>query len=158
MSSSSDGQKELVFAPTLDMPWWGYQQLDQGYGAYHNGDVNVYLRFENEKDSQLGIPMPAGRIRVNQLDPADGSLEFIGEDIIDHTPRNEKVTIELGNSFDVVGERKQSNIVMGKNEITETFEITLRNQKDTTGVSTSPGRSTNLRAINLSLPYETSPL
>ena len=77
------------------------------------------------------MPLPAGRIRVSQIDDDDNSLEFIGEDIIDHTPRNETITIELGNSFDVVGERKQTNIVVGKKEVTETFEITLRNQKET---------------------------
>jgi hypothetical protein len=89
------------------------------------------VSFENSKKKGLGMPLPAGRIRVSQLDEADNSLEFIGEDIIDHTPRNETVTIELGNSFDVVGERKQTNIIVGKNEITETFEIKVRNQKQT---------------------------
>ena len=102
-------EKELVFAPTMDMPYYGYQQFDQEYGRYGNGDVNVYLRFSNERSQQLGIPLPAGRIRVNQVDPADGSLEFIGEDVMDHTPRNEDVLIEMGNAFDVVGERKQTD-------------------------------------------------
>jgi hypothetical protein len=125
-------QKELVFAPTMDMGFHGYQQFDQEYGRYGNGDVNVYLRFENKKSRQLGIPLPAGRIRVNQLDPADGSLEFIGEDVIDHTPRNEDVLIEMGNAFDVVGERKQTDfrIDTRTRNLWETFEIRLRNHKD----------------------------
>ena len=124
--------KELVFAPTLDTPWWGYQQLDQDYGRYGNGDVNVFLRFRNEEAQQLGIPLPAGRIRVMQLDPADDSLEFIGEDVIDHTPRNEDVLIEMGNAFDVVGERKQTDfrIDLRTRNLWETFEIRLRNHKD----------------------------
>ena len=104
--------------------------LDANYMRRAKPKVKAYVSFENSKSKGLGMPLPAGRIRVSQLDDADGSLEFIGEDIIDHTPRNETVTIELGNSFDVVGERKQSNIVVGKKEITETFEITLRNQKE----------------------------
>lgn len=125
-------EKELVFAPTLGMPYYGYHQIDQEYGRYNNADVNVYLRFANEKDQQLGVPLPAGRIRVSQLDPADDSLEFIGEDTIDHTPRNEEVLIEMGNAFDVVGERKQTDfrINVSTRNLWETFEIKLRNHKD----------------------------
>ena len=125
-------EKELVFAPTMDMPYHGYQQYDQDYGRYGNGDINVYLRFSNEVSQNLGIPLPAGRIRVNQEDTSDGSLEFIGEDVIDHTPRNEDVLIEMGNSFDVVGERKQTDfrVDLGSRNLWETFEIRLRNHKD----------------------------
>ena len=124
--------KELVFAPTMDMPYYGGQQFDQNYGRYGNADINVYLRFRNEKSQQLGIPLPAGRIRVNQVDPEDGSLEFIGEDVIDHTPRNEDVLIEMGNAFDIVGERKQTDFRVDTRtrNLWETFEITLRNHKD----------------------------
>jgi hypothetical protein len=101
--------------------------------------------------------LPAGRIRVSQIDDDDNSLEFIGEDIIDHTPRNETVTIELGNSFDVVGERKQTNIVVAKKEITETFEITLRNQKETSTkikVVEPLYRWSNWKITNTSEKYE----
>lgn len=126
-------RKELVFAPTLDMPYWGYEQLDQEYGRQGNADVNVFLRFRNEEAQQLGIPLPAGRIRVSQVDPADDSLEFIGEDVIDHTPRNEDVLIEMGNAFDVVGERKQTDfrVDLRTRNLWESFEIRLRNHKDT---------------------------
>jgi hypothetical protein len=125
-------EKELVFAPTMDMPYYGYQQFDQEYGRYGNGDVNVLLRFSNEKSQQLGVPLPAGRIRVNQLDSADGSLEFIGEDVIDHTPRNEDVLIKMGSAFDVIGERKQTDFRVDtrSRNLWETFEIRLRNHKD----------------------------
>ena len=125
-------EKELVFAPTMNMPYYGYQQFDQEYGRYGNGDINVFLRFGNEKSQQLGVPLPAGRIRVNQLDSADGSLEFIGEDVIDHTPRNEDVLIKMGNAFDVIGERKQTDFRVDtrSRNLWETFEIRLRNHKD----------------------------
>lgn len=127
-----DCDKELVFAPTLDTPWWGYQQFDPDYGRYGNADVNVYLRFRNEEKQGLGVPLPAGRIRVMQQDRADGSLEFIGEDVIDHTPRNEEVLIRMGNAFDVVGERKQTDfrIDTRTRNLWETFEIRLRNHKE----------------------------
>jgi len=124
--------KELVFAPTLNTPWWGYQQLDQNYGRYGKGDVSVFLRFRNEEQQRLGMPLPAGRIRVMQLDADDDALEFIGEDVIDHTPRNEDVLIEMGNAFDVVGERKQTDFRLDQRtrNLWESFEIRLRNHKD----------------------------
>jgi hypothetical protein len=124
-------QKELVFAPTLAFPWQGRQQLEQEYGRYGNSEINVYLLFANEEKNHLGMPLPAGRVRVNQMDDADGSLEFIGEDVIDHTPRNEDVRVRMGNAFDVVGERTQTNyrVDMRTRNLWETFEISLRNHK-----------------------------
>ena len=127
-----DCQKELVFAPTSNFSWYGGQQLDKGYGSYGQADVNVYLRFENDEDQGLGVALPAGRIRVSQLDEADDSLEFIGEDVIDHTPRNEEVLIRMGNAFDVVGERTQTDFRVDSRSrnLWETFEIKLRNHKE----------------------------
>mgnify|MGYP001545982071 CR=1 FL=1 len=152
-------EKELVFAPSLDMHWHGYQQLDQEYGRYGKGDVKVYLRFENEKSQNLGVPLPAGRIRVMQLDTADDSLEFIGEDVIDHTPRNEEVLIRMGNAFDVVGERKQTNFRVDTRtrNLWETFEIRLRNHKDEAvkvAVLENLYRSANWQIENASHEYE----
>ncbi len=126
-------EKELVFAPTMNWRWRGGYQLDQNYGAFGKGQVDVFLRLRNDEDNGLGVPLPAGRIRVNQLDPADGSLEFIGEDTLDHTPRNEEVLIEMGEAFDVVGERTQTDFEVDTrgHHLWETFELKLRNQKDT---------------------------
>lgn len=107
--------------------------VDRNYGAGDsNKKVDVYLRFENSNDVGLGVPLPSGRIRVNKLDPADGSLEFIGEDTIDHTPKNETVLIKLGSAFDVVGERKQIDFKLdsARQTIEETIEIVLRNHKE----------------------------
>ncbi len=105
---------------------------DRNFGVTSNAKVDVYLRFDNDEASGLGIPLPSGRIRVNQMDPADETLEFIGEDVIDHTPRNEEVLIKLGNAFDVVGERVQVNFQVDHDDdwMAETIEITLRNHKD----------------------------
>ncbi len=126
-------EKELVFAPTLSYGFRGYQQLEQEYGRHGRADVSVNLRFANEQQNSLGIPMPAGRVRVNQVDDADGSLEFIGEDVIGHTPRNEDILIKMGNAFDVVGERKQTDFRVDSRtrNLWETFEVRLRNHKDT---------------------------
>jgi len=152
-------EKELVFAPSLNLNWRGYQQLDQEYGRYGKGDVTVYLRFDNQKSQQLGVPLPAGRIRVMQHDPADDSMEFIGEDIIDHTPRNEEVLIKMGNAFDVVGERKQTDFRVDTRtrNLWETFEVRLRNHKDeavTVSVLENLYRMANWQIINASHDFE----
>ena len=124
-------KKQLVFtASPQSGGYWAQPIADQGYGATSTGTVGAYLEFENKQANQLGVPLPAGRMRVNQAS-ADGSLEFIGEDVIKHTPRNETVQIKLGNSFDVVGERRQTGFTVdsaGKT-IDETFEISVRNRK-----------------------------
>jgi hypothetical protein len=93
--------------------------------------VDVYLGFRNAEQNRMGMPLPAGRIRVNKSDPADGTLEFIGEDAIDHTPKNENVKIRLGSAFDVVGERRQVNFTVdtSRKNMTEEIEVKLRNHK-----------------------------
>ncbi len=102
------------------------------FNANRGSKVAVYLSFKNSKENQLGVPLPSGRIRVNKLDEADKSLEFIGEDIIDHTAKDEDVRIKLGDAFDVVGERKQTkyNVDNDRKQIDEEIAITLRNRKD----------------------------
>ncbi len=125
-------KKQLVFtASPFNYPLWGgAPNMDQGLGATHKGEVGAFLEFQNRSENKMGMPLPAGRIRVNQA-ANDGSLEFIGEDAIAHTPRNEKLRIKLGTSFDIVGERKQVDFKMDSNArwITETFEIEVRNRK-----------------------------
>jgi hypothetical protein len=111
---------------------YGTPLTDRNFGNQSNKKVDVYLRFKNREDNRLGVPLPAGKIRVAKLDSADQSLEFIGEDLIDHTPKNETVQIKLGSAFDVVGERKQTDFRIDSSAkwIEEDIEIRLRNQKD----------------------------
>lgn len=126
-------RKNLIF--TASPPWsnWGAPIMDQGYGATTEGTVGAYLEFDNREANHLGMPLPAGRVRVNQANRADGALEFIGEDSIKHTPRNETLKIKLGNSFDVVGERRQVDFKLNNAEhwLDETFELSVRNRKKT---------------------------
>lgn len=100
-------------------------------GTQSNPKVDVYLRFKNDKASHLGMPLPKGKVRVYKRDQADGTLEFVGEDLIDHTAKDEKVLVKLGQSFDVVGERVQTNFTMDTNRktITDSYKITVRNHK-----------------------------
>lgn len=98
-------------------------------GARNATKVNVSMEFMNSAAAGLGIPLPRGTIRVMKAD-TDGSLEFVGEDQIDHTPKDEKVRALLGNAFDVVGERTQTAQRQISDRISESdFEIKLRNHK-----------------------------
>ncbi|MBK7404245.1 MAG: DUF4139 domain-containing protein [Phycisphaerales bacterium] len=111
--------------------WWPSPALDRDLGIPMSKEVDVYLKFKNSKEHGLGMPMPKGRIRVNQVDADDGSMEFIGEDVIDHTPKDETVLINMGEAFDVVGERRQVDfrVDLEKDWLDETIEIKVRNHK-----------------------------
>lgn len=92
---------------------------------------DVFLHFENEETNRLGIPLPAGIMRVYQEDRS-GALQFAGEDRIEHTPKNEEIRLRLGSAFDVVCERIQTDFKQVFANINEcTFEIVLRNHKET---------------------------
>jgi hypothetical protein len=100
-------------------------------GARDGAKVRVTMEFENSKAAGLGIPLPKGMIRVMKVD-IDGSLEFVGEDAIDHMPKDETVRALLGNAFDIVGERTptaQRQISPRSHE--EDVEIAVRNHKST---------------------------
>ena len=92
--------------------------------------VGVFVELANKKDNNLGMPLPKGTLRVYKAD-SDGSLQFIGEDRIDHTPKDEMVKIKMGDAFDVVAERKQTDWrKIADNLYEAAFEISLRNHKD----------------------------
>jgi len=100
------------------------------YGdAITNQKVGVFVEIENRKEHNLGIPLPKGTIRVYKHDK-EQSLQFVGEDSIDHTPKDEKFRIKLGNAFDVIGSRKQTDWKKIASDTYEAaFEISLRNHK-----------------------------
>lgn len=110
----------------------------RGYGLYYPqegavgvGDIapQVRIEFVNNKDSGLGMPLPAGRFRLYQRD-ASGSTQLLGEDRINHTPKDERVSLVVGRSFDVRATRKRTNFDrLGPQAVRETFSIELRNRK-----------------------------
>ncbi len=117
-------------------PFYGYSGpiTDQYYGNMGITDVQNWLEFTTGKDNNLDAALPAGRVRVYQQD-VDGSALLIGENTIDHTPKGEQVRLFLGNAFDLVGERTQTDFkYIGSNVIEETFEIHLRNRKENQAV------------------------
>jgi hypothetical protein len=130
-------QKVLVYYGLPDAAHWGpfpEPQLDRQLGSQSNRKVDVYLRFRNDRASHLGVPLPSGKLRVYKQDDADGTLEFVGEDLIDHTPKDEAVLVRLGQSFDVVGERVQADFREarapdGTRRFDETIRVVLRNHR-----------------------------
>ena len=92
-------------------------------------DVQVFYQLKNETTAGLGMPMPMGTVRVYQAD-SKGGLQFVGEDHINHTPKDEIINLKIGNAFDVVCERKQTDFQKIATNVYEMeFEITLRNHK-----------------------------
>jgi O-6-methylguanine DNA methyltransferase len=136
MASAADVplKKLFLYDGARNLGWGAYNEYtrtDPNYGAQGDKKVNVMLEFKNSKDNNLGMPLPKGRVRVYKKD-TDGSLTFIGEDSIDHTPKDEKIRIEMGNAFDVVGERKRVDFKVDSKArwFQESFELRLRNHKD----------------------------
>ena len=125
--------KRFLYNPLGAFRWsHGGRYTDRSYGASGvSKKVNVFIEFKNSRDNNLGIPLPAGKVRVYKQDPDDEALEFIGEEKIDHTPKDEELSLRIGNAFDIVGERKQTNfrVESGRHWIQESIEIKVRNHK-----------------------------
>jgi hypothetical protein len=126
-------EKKLVLK---SQPHWFRSQ----YGRNPNiVKVGVFLDFQNSERNRLGMPLPKGVVRVYKADKGgatrgailEGGRQFVGEDAIDHTPRDEKVSVKLGDAFDVVAERKQMEwVALGSCGSESSWEIELRNHKD----------------------------
>ncbi len=112
-------------------------EVDGQQYYYHNAQrpgeplkepVQVHINFKNSQENSLGIPLPAGTVRVYQGD-SKGRVQFIGEDRIGHTPKDETLDLHIGNAFDVVAERKQTDFKSYGRAFEFAFEISLRNHK-----------------------------
>jgi len=115
--------KRYVFEP-------GGRYWHQRYGDPNTFKVNVYIEFKNAKEAKLGMPLPKGKIRVYKRDPADNELEFVGEDEIDHTPKDELLKLYVGDAFDVVGSKINTDHQQGPNWSQDSVKIELRNHKE----------------------------
>ena len=133
-STNVQSQRLYVYdgAQTAQYGYYGMEQAreDQNYGTQSNPKIWVMQEFKNSEANHLGIALPKGRLRFYRRD-TDGHLEFVGENSIDHTPKDETIRVFTGNSFDLKGERKRTNIHVDSNHhwIDETFEIRVRNHK-----------------------------
>jgi hypothetical protein len=123
------------------------------YSGGRNAAVSV--SFENKEGEHLGIPLPAGTVRVMKRDK-DGSFQFVGEDRIEHTPRDEKVTLKVGDAFDIIGEREVINQrSYGSNSNEETVKVTLKNHKDeSVTIDVTENLGTNWEITSSSMPYD----
>lgn len=139
LTSSNDVRSKKVFIyDGLGDQWkyWSnnYSYRGQGsFGQQSNQKVGVFVTFKNDAKSGLGIALPKGKVRVYKRDD-DGKEQFIGEDEIDHTPKDEEVRLYLGNAFDIVGERVQKDFksISAGRIVEETIEIKIRNHKNET--------------------------
>jgi hypothetical protein len=105
--------------------WWQQGRSSQP----EKGKVNVKIEFENKKENKLGIALPKGKIRVFKNDPADNSLQFVGEDEIDHTPKDEKLSLYIGDAFDIVAEHTMTDYKEQWGRRYETHKVEIRNRK-----------------------------
>jgi hypothetical protein len=131
-------QKQVTL---LESPGFGVEKrlVFQGSNYYYRGQygqvasnqkVGVFLDFENSEPNGLGMPLPKGTVRVYKRDHT-GAQQFIGEDLIDHTPRDETLRIKMGEAFDVVGDRRQMDYTVISSCVSEsTWQVDLRNHKD----------------------------
>jgi hypothetical protein len=121
--------EEIAVSKTYEFRGESYFYAQQ-MSDFPTQNAKTFLAFQNEEENKLGVPLPAGVMRVYQADKG-GSLQFAGEDRIDHTAKDEEVRLHLGEAFDVVGERKQTDYqVISNNTFEASFEITLRNHKE----------------------------
>jgi hypothetical protein len=125
-------EKFFVYDGAQIQFWGPYSPVDDpGYGTASNKKVMVMLEFTNGEEEGLGVPLPKGTLRVYKKD-LDGSSLLVGEDSIDHTPKDEQVRLYVGDAFDIVGERVQTDFRVEYDEdwMEESYEITLRNHKE----------------------------
>jgi len=122
-------QRRLIFDGMRR--WWIRGAYRPGAGGdTQQGKLNIVLELANTQDNNMGMALPKGKVRVYKAD-AQNRLQFLGEDLIDHTPRNETVRLYIGDAFDVVGERKRTVYRRPADNLSEeTYEITIRNHKE----------------------------
>ena len=115
---------------TMNYGAWDFFRGEGDYGVPTNKKVWVLREFKNSNENKLGMPLPKGRLRFYSQDD-DGSLQFTGENNIDHTPKDETVRVYVGNSFDLIGERRRTayKADSANDWLDETFEIKVRNRK-----------------------------
>jgi len=111
---------------------WEYQRLQRDFGTAGEQSTKILVmqEFKNSEQNHLGMPLPKGRLRFYRRDD-DGALQFIGENTIDHTPRDETIRVYTGNAFDLAGSRRRTNFRSDQQQgwVDESFEIKVRNHK-----------------------------
>jgi hypothetical protein len=153
--------KQFIYDGIADQWRYWFQnpsyRNQESFGQQSNTKVGVYVTFRNDQKSGLGIPLPKGKVRVYKRDE-EGKEQFIGEDEIDHTPKDEELRLYLGNAFDIVGERAQTDFKAASSGrmIEETITIKVRNHKNSTAevqVYEHPWRWSEWKITNASTDF-----
>ena len=156
-SGKLQARKVYVYAPASNRFYGGWNFRNDA--SNWPKDVTTSWEFENSKENGLGVPLPQGVVRFYRSDDADGNLEFVGENRIDHTPMNEKVRVQTGTAFDLVGERVVTNFEASeqKRMARESFKITVKNrsQEEKTIIVREPlWRWSNWKIENPSMDFK----
>jgi len=132
-AQDADVTKDLILEGQASI-WRSYGNTyrpGEGYATDPKIKVNVVIALHNSQKNKMGMPLPKGKVRVYKRD-SKGQVQMLGEDQIDHTPREETIRLYIGDSFDVVGERKRLNFRwINSSTFEETFEVKVRNRKKT---------------------------
>ena len=133
MDLEENSQKQVEFLEKVyGISVRKYNYISTGAGGYTENSLRASnkIQISNSKSNQLGVPMPKGTVRVFKTDNADGSLEFIGEDSIDHTPKDENITLTTGNAFDITADKVATNRQSyDKGGYTANLNMTISNHK-----------------------------
>lgn len=131
-ASGIQGTRQYTYEARPGAAYRGGQATDRYFTDTQNRKVDVRIEIPNTTNNALGIPLPKGRMRMYRTDDVDGRQEFTGESMLDHLPKDEILKLDMGQAFDLVAERRQTdfNYDSTAKRIREGFEIKLRNHKD----------------------------
>ena len=152
------GKRYYVYNPLVGWAYRGGIHRDPDYGTTNSKKVGVRIEIANSETNALGVPLPKGRMRLYRTD-VDSRREFTGENQIEHLPKNEQLKLDMGSAFDLVGERKRTDFSVDTTakRMTESFEVKLRNRKETDDVEIRVIepliRAANWRITSHSQPY-----
>jgi len=133
VSLNDKSQKQVEFIPKVyNVAIRKYNLISINGGGYSQTNLKAQnkIEFSNSKTNGLGIPLPKGTVRVFKADDSDKSLEFVGEDSIDHTPKDENISLTTGNAFDITANKYATSYQSYENGgYSATMNITITNRK-----------------------------
>lgn len=131
-SDKLQAKKVYIYEPAARHRFYGYWNYGSMRGTEFPKEIHTSWEFDNSEKNGLGVPLPAGTVRFYRSDDTDGNLEFVGENKIPHTPKNEKVRVRTGTAFDLIGERTVTNFSASSDEkwVRESIKLTLKNRSE----------------------------
>jgi len=156
LANNETKQIQLFETKNINVNKMYYFDSRYGYGGQHDDfdNIEVIISFDNNEKNGLGIPMPKGKVQVNKSDGE--SVEFVGEDRIDHTPKNERIKLRIGEAFDILAKEVMTDNKRITNSVNEqTFEATFKNRKtEDVEIIYEKHLGLNWEILSSSFPYE----